>query len=97
MILLLSFYNNVKSISPLIPIISASSIMVIVLMGKLKTSPRQAHFIFCLFSTLCNTPIILIVITAKVTAFVSNGLKAVRKAKPKANSINAYTKHVYFD
>ena len=48
------------------PIISASSIMVTVLMGKLKTSPKQAHFIFRLFKTACNTPIMLTVITVKV-------------------------------
>ena len=48
------------------------------------------NYSICLFSTLCNTPIILIVITTKVTAFVSNGLKAARKAKPKPSSIKAY-------
>ncbi len=37
------FYTNAKIMKPLITIISASSIMVTVLMGKLKTAPKQAH------------------------------------------------------
>ena len=70
-------------------IIKASSIMVTVLIGKLKTAPRQAHWIFRLFRTDCKTPIILTVITTKVTELVSNGLKLIKKAIPNANSIKA--------
>ena len=63
--------------------------MVMVLMGKLNTAPRQAHFIFRLLKTLCKTPILLTVITAKVTVLVRIGLKPVQKAKPKARSVKA--------
>ncbi len=52
-------------------IINPSSIMVMVLMGKLKTAPRQAHFIFLLLNTLCNTPMILMPITASVIPLVT--------------------------
>ena len=62
-----------KSIVVLMPIINASSIMVTVLMGKLKTAPRQAHFLFLLLSMLCNTPIMLTDITISVTKFVKTG------------------------
>ena len=48
--------------------------MVTVLIGKLKTAPRQAHLIFLLFKTLWSTPIMLMLITTKVTALVTNGL-----------------------
>ena len=50
-------------------------------MGKLKTSPRQAHFIFCLLKTASSTPIMLTVITTKVTVFVSIGLNPVNLKK----------------
>ena len=72
-------------------IIKASSITVIVVMGKLKTSPRQAHLIFLLFNTLCNTPIILTLITIKVTVFVIMGVNTVKNAIPNASSVKAYT------
>ncbi len=62
-----------------------------VLIGKLNTSPKQAHFIFLLFKTLWSTLIILIAITAKVTVFVSMGLNPVKKASLNANSVKAYT------
>ncbi len=68
-------YNSEISIKTLITIIKASSIMVTVLMGKLKTAPKQAHCIFLLLSTDCKTPTILIVITTEVTALVMIGLK----------------------
>ena len=58
-------------------------------MGKLNTAPRQAHFIFRLFKTLCKTPMMLTVITTKVTVLVRIGLKPVKNAKPKASSVNA--------
>ena len=72
------------------PIISASSIMVMVLMGKLNTSPRQAHLILRLLSTLCNTPVMLNVITTRVTTLVMTGLKPVKNAIPKVNSTKGY-------
>ena len=66
-------YNIVNNITPLMPIISASSIMVMVLIGKLNTSPKHAHFIFCLFNTLCKTPTMLTDITMQVIAFTKTG------------------------
>ena len=53
------------SIAKDIKIISASSMTVIVLMGRLKTSPRQAQRILRLFRTLCSTParLMLVLIT----------------------------------
>ena len=71
-------------------IIKASSITVTVVMGKLNTSPRQAHLIFLFFNTLCKTPTILKLITIKVATFVIIGLNPVRKAIPKASSVKAY-------
>jgi cation transporter-like permease len=62
-----------------------------VLMGKLSTSPKQAHLIFFLFSTLCSTPMMLTVITTKVIVFVRMGLNPVKKAIPKASSVKTYT------
>ena len=79
----------VSNMPALIIIIKASSIMVMVLMGKLNTSPKQAHLILRLFNTLCNTPIMLTVITTRVTVLVIIGLKPVRNAMPNANSIKA--------
>lgn len=76
----------------LIAIIKASSIMVTVLIGKLNTEPKQAHWIFFLFNTLCKTPMMLIDITISVAMFVTNGLKPVSNAIPKANSMNGYIK-----
>ena len=73
------------------PIINASSIMVTVLMGKLNTSPRQAHFIFCLFSTLCKTPMMLTDISTKAAILVANGNTFKRNKIPSAASANAYT------
>ena len=60
---------------PLIAIIKASSIMVTVLIGKLKTAPKQAHCIFFLLRTLCKTPTMLMLITMNVIELVMNGLK----------------------
>ena len=84
-------YSKVKSIMALMPIIKASSITVIVVMGKLKTSPRHAHLIFLLLNTVCNTPTILTLITIKVTVLVIMGLNPVKNATPKASSVKAYT------
>lgn len=83
-------YKREASIVKLIIIIKRSSIMVTVLMGKLNTAPKQAHFILRLFATLCSTPIMLTVITIKVIVFVKMGLNLVRKAIPKASSAKAY-------
>lgn len=63
----------------LIAIIKPSSMIVTVLIGKLKTAPKHAHWIFFLFSTVCNTPIILADITTTVTKLVTNGLKLIKK------------------
>ncbi len=49
--ILKTYYLMFTNIIKLMPIIKASSIIVIVLIGKLKTAPRQAHFIFLLLST----------------------------------------------
>ena len=70
-------------------IIKASSIIVTVLIGKLKTAPKQAHCMVFLFITLCKTPIMLMPIIIITVRFVINGLKSIRKAIPKANSVNA--------
>lgn len=70
-------------------IISASSMIVTVLIGKLNTAPRQAHCIFCLFKTLCKTPMRLTDITMAVNAFVNTGWKFKAKASPSPNSMNA--------
>ena len=67
-------FNKFKIIYPLITIINASSIIVTVLIGKLKTAPKQAHCIFLLSNTDCKTPIILILMTTNVQAFVTKGL-----------------------
>ena len=69
-----TYYTIVSNAKPLIAIIKPSSIMVTVLMGRLNTAPRQAHFIFRLFSTLCSTPIILMVISRNVKALVNKGV-----------------------
>ncbi len=66
--------------------------MVIVLIGRLNTTARQAHFIFLLFKTLCKTPMRLMLITTNVTAFTNKGSKPVRYPKPKNSSIKAYKK-----
>jgi hypothetical protein len=71
-------------------IINPSSMIVTVLMGKLKTDPRQAHWIFCLLSTVCNTPIMLIDMTINAIMFVTKGLKFTRYAIPRKSSTNAY-------
>ena len=60
-------------------------------MGKLNTSPKQAHLILRLFITLCKTPMMLTVITTKVTVLVRMGWNPVRKAIPKASYVKAYT------
>jgi hypothetical protein len=59
-------------------IINASSIIVIVLIGRLKTAPKQAHRIFLLLKTDCKTPMILKLITVKVNMLVTSGLKLIR-------------------
>ena len=71
-------YNIVNNITPLMPIISASSIMVMVLMGKLNTAPRQAHFIFRLLKTLSKTPIMINVKRLGVSVLVQLGLSWVK-------------------
>jgi len=58
--------NFIISIAPDITIIRASSMIVIVPIGRLNTVPRQAHFIFRLLKTLSATPIMLTDITIKV-------------------------------
>lgn len=68
-------------------IISPSSMMVMVLMGRLKTVPKQAHCIFFLFITDCNTPIRLTDMTIAVNKLVNNGMKSIKNMIPKANSI----------
>jgi len=50
----------IKSIAKAIATIDKSSIIVTVLIGKLKTSPKQAHLIFFLSKLLFMTPILLI-------------------------------------
>jgi hypothetical protein len=51
--------------------------MVTVLIGRLKTAPKQAHLICFLFKTDCNTPIILIDITTSAVRLVTNGLNRI--------------------
>jgi len=61
-----------------------------VLLGRLNTSPRQAHLIVRFLKTLCKTPMILTVITTKVTVLIRMGLKPVKNATPNASSVKAY-------
>lgn len=85
-----SRYVNVNIINALIAIINPSSIIVIVLIGRLKISPRQAHLIFRLLKTDCKTPIILTNITIKVSMLVISGLKLIKYAIPRIISMNGY-------
>lgn len=82
-------YSNCMIIMTDMPIIKAFSMMVILLMGRLKTVPKQAHCIFRFSNTDCKTPIILILITNKVITLVSKGAIPIRKATPNNNSIKA--------
>src|SRR3569833_2730137 len=84
------FYIN-KSIMALIKIISASSKIVSVLIGRLNTEPRQAHLIACLFNTLLWTPAILKDNTASVTQLEITGRKLTANAMPRTSSRTAYT------
>ena len=78
------------SVIALITIINKSSMIVMVLIGKLNTAPKQAHLIFLLLSTLCNTPMMLMLITINVTEFVSTGLKPAMNATPNNSSMKTY-------
>ena len=72
------------------PTIERSSIMVTVLMGRLKTSPKQAHLIFFLSMLLFITPILLMLKINAVLMFVATGATLVRYNKPKTNSTKGY-------
>ncbi len=75
--------------APLINSMIRSSVMVMVLMGRLKTAPRQAQRIFCRVATACSTPMRLTPMTTKVTALVRRGNKPRAKLIPSPNSIKA--------
>jgi hypothetical protein len=48
----MAIHHNIKSENNAMPAIRRSSMMVIVLIGKLNTAPRHAQRIFLLFKTL---------------------------------------------
>ena len=70
-----------------IPTINKSSIIVTVLIGRLKTVPKQAHLISDLFSTDRITPMLLKPIIIIVAEYVKIGLKEVKYAIPSPNSM----------
>jgi hypothetical protein len=70
--------------------IDKSSTIVTVDMGKLNTSPKQAHLIFCLSKTLRMTPILLIPSIKMVATFVKMGAIFIRNRMPNNNSTNGY-------
>ena len=63
-----------------------SSTMVTVLMGKLNTSPRQAHLIFFLSRLLFITPILLTPKIMAVLMFVASGARLIKYKTPRVNS-----------
>ena len=77
---------------PDIPTINISSMMVMELIGKLKTAPTHAQRIFFLFITLCITPMLLAPITIKVVRLVRKGFHPNKNEMPRVNSIKGYTK-----
>jgi hypothetical protein len=95
-ILFIIYIKKIIIIIALITIMSASSIIVIQLIGRLNTAQRQAHLIFCFLNTLCNTHTILTDITINVTIFVNKGTNQIKYDIPKPSSIKAYTYHQFF-
>ena len=59
-------------------------------MGKINTSPRQAHLIFLLFNTLCKTPTILTLISIKVSA---GSIRLLKNARYSFNATG--TNHIF--